>query len=417
MIVERYKLEEVCIDIYSGGTPSTRKEEYWNGDLKWLSSGETSADFIRDTIQYITDEGVANSSTRLAKKGSVVMACAGQGKTRGQVSYLLDDMYINQSVIAISANQNILNSLYLFYNLKNRYDELRRNSDANGVRGSITTTALKTLPINLPDYSTQTQIAAILSSLDDKIELNSRIASVLEKMMREIYDYWFVQFDFPDENGKPYQSNGGKMVFNPQLKRNIPQGWEVKKLGDLCSLMNGVNYNKEDIGDKKYKIVNVRNITASSLLLDNSNFDAINLKSTLADKYLIENNDILIARSGTPGAVRILPHANNDTIFCGFIIRCQPNNVVYKNYLTYSLKMLEGTNAVVTGGSILKNVSQETLKRNYILLPKNNLLDEFNAITSTIIKEMEYTTKQTQTLTALRDFLLPLLMNGQASVR
>ena len=276
---------------------------------------------------------------------------------------------------------------------------------------------LKEMIIPTFDLPTQTQIAAILSSLDDKIELNNRIASVLERMMREIYDYWFVQFDFPDENGKPYQSNGGKMTYNPQLKRNIPQGWEVKKLGDLCSLMNGVNYNKEDLGDKKYKIVNVRNITASSLLLDDSNFDAINLKSTLADKYLIENNDILIARSGTPGAVRILPYANNDTIFCGFIIRCKPNDIVYKNYLTYSLKMLEGTNAMVTGGSILKNVSQETLKRNYILLPKNNLLDKFNTITNTIIKEMEYTTKQTQTLTALRDFLLPLLMNGQASVQ
>ena len=106
------KLIDVLNDIHSGGTPSTGESSYWGGQIKWLSSGETSQRFISDTVDKITEEGVRNSSTKLAKKGNIVMACAGQGKTRGQTSYLLDDMYINQSIIALETNESVL-PLYL----------------------------------------------------------------------------------------------------------------------------------------------------------------------------------------------------------------------------------------------------------------------------------------------------------------
>ena len=102
------KLIDVLNDIHSGGTPSTGESSYWGGHIKWLSSGETGQRFIRDTVDKITQEGIMHSSTKLAKKHNVVMACAGQGKTRGQTSFLLDDMYINQSVIALQPKQQVL---------------------------------------------------------------------------------------------------------------------------------------------------------------------------------------------------------------------------------------------------------------------------------------------------------------------
>lgn len=116
---KKYTLDEVCSRIYSGGTPSTRHPEYWNGDLKWLSSGETSQRFIYDTERTITQEGVDNSSTKLAKKGCTVVATAGQGYTRGQASFLMIDTYMNQSVIACEADQRYILPLYLYYNLDN----------------------------------------------------------------------------------------------------------------------------------------------------------------------------------------------------------------------------------------------------------------------------------------------------------
>ena len=145
-------------------------------------------------------------------------------------------------------------------------------------------------------------------------------------MVKQLYDYWFVQFDFPNAEGKPYKSSGGKMVYNDKLKREIPEGWEVRQLGNLCSFRNGINYTKDEVGES-YSIVNVRNISATSIILDTEHFDVITIPSSKASKYILTKKDIIIARSGCPGATRLLQIPNN-TLFCGFIICCTPCEVI-----------------------------------------------------------------------------------------
>ncbi len=168
-------ISSLCEKIYSGGTPNTKKREYWNGDLKWLSSGETRNKFIFNTEKRITELGAKKSSTRLAHSGDVVMASAGQGYTRGQVSLLKTDTYINQSVIVFKSNSNELLSEYLFYNLSNRYEELRALSDSNSIRGSITTKLFNSIEMIIPPLNIQKQIVETLRSLDEKIENNKKI--------------------------------------------------------------------------------------------------------------------------------------------------------------------------------------------------------------------------------------------------
>ena len=170
-----YTLEQACERIYSGGTPSTKHSEYWNGDLKWLSSGETSQRFIYDTERKITQEGVENSSTKCAYEGSTVIATAGQGYTRGQASFLMTDTYMNQSVIACKANEQVVLPLYLYYNLDNRYEEFRLLSDGTSTRGGLSGWILKRMNINLPPLDVQEEIVSILYSIDQKIEENERI--------------------------------------------------------------------------------------------------------------------------------------------------------------------------------------------------------------------------------------------------
>lgn len=172
---KKYTLEEVCYRIYSGGTPSTRHPEYWNGDIKWLSSGETSQRFIYDTERKITKEGVENSSTKLAKKGCTVVATAGQGYTRGQASFLMIDTYMNQSIIACEANPKYILPLYLYYNLHNRYEEFRLLSDGTSTRGGLSGWIIKKMSIEIPPLSEQRKIVSVLKKLDDKIELNNAI--------------------------------------------------------------------------------------------------------------------------------------------------------------------------------------------------------------------------------------------------
>lgn len=134
--------EDVCLEMFSGGTPSTSNPFYWNGNLSWLSSGETRKSFIYSTEKKIANAAVEDSSTRLALKDDVVLASAGQGKTRGQTSLLKIDTYINQSIIAIRPNDKMYFG-FLYYYLKSKYNALRDVSDGNSIRGSITTKDLK----------------------------------------------------------------------------------------------------------------------------------------------------------------------------------------------------------------------------------------------------------------------------------
>lgn len=237
----------------------------------------------------------------------------------------------------------------------------------------------------------------------------------LQHQLKLLYDYWFTQFDFPDENGNPYRASGGAMVWCDALHQNIPVNLNISSLGEICSFKNGINYEKDEIGNKQYKIVNVRNITASQMLLDPNSFDTIALSDKKADKYLIEANDFLIARSGSPGATRLLIPSTIPTIYCGFIICCSTSYEL-KNYIALTLKKLEIANDTKSSGSILKNVSQDTLKEIMLCIPQSKMLDSFNRKANSIIRAMQVTIEENNTLTALRDWLLPMLMNGQATI-
>ncbi|WP_419573742.1 restriction endonuclease subunit S [Ruminococcus sp.] len=163
-------------------------------------------------------------------------------------------------------------------------------------------------------------------------------------------------------------------------------------------------------------IVNVRNISSSSILLDERELDEICLPCTQAEKYLVSNESILIARSGIPGAPRILYNPSKDIIFCGFIICATPIDSILQHYLMLFLKQLEGSTATQTGGSILKNVSQDTLRDLLVPIPSKDILTQFNQRVALIYEFMHNNLEETSKLQHLRDWLLPMLMNGQATI-
>ena len=411
--MKRYRISEIC-DILGGGTPKTTIPEYWNGDIPWLSVKDFNNDdaYVYETEKKITQEGLKHCSATLLEKDDIVISARG---TVGALTLIPFPMTFNQSCYGLRGKRELVDKHYLFYKLKNSFQSFLANSHGS-VFNTITRDTFNNICIQLPDLSEQQRIAKILSTIDAKIELNKKISRELEAMAKELYDYWFVQFDFPNEQGKPYKSSGGKMVWNETLKREIPEGWEVKKLGEICVFRNGINYDKGIEGNQEYRILNVRNISSSSLLVCETELDKISLPSFQADKYLLSSNDIVIARSGTPGATRLVWRINESTIFCGFIICSTPQETAYKIYLTYCLKKLEGTSATKTGGSTLQNVSQDTLKRLFVLIPDREIVRRFNTVISPILEKNYNNMKENYTLTRLRDYLLPLLMNGQVRV-
>jgi len=235
----------------------------------------------------------------------------------------------------------------------------------------------------------------------------------LETMAKTLYDYWFVQFDFPDQNGKPYKSSGGKMVYNQELKREIPEGWGVEKLGDVAKFKNGINYEKTSSGSEKVKIINVRNISSSTIFVNQTDLDEISLENDKSTKFIVNEGMILITRSGIPGATRLVSELEAKTVYSGFIIGSEVNDLIFKNLIFYYLKNVEEVLKNQSAGTIMKNISQSVLTDMIISLPPQNVLLKFNSIIDNLLEQMKNVQRQNQELTQLRDWLLPMLMNGQ----
>lgn len=179
---EATPLSNICESIISGGTPSTQIEAYWHGGIPWLSSGETRNPFIINTEKSITQLGVERSSTRLARAGATVIAGAGQGYTRGQTSLLMFDSYVNQSVVALTADKSRASDLFLFFDLSRRYDELRQLSDSHSSRGSLTTRLLGGLEIVIPPPSVLAQFDDIVEPMVNRIYQNLLQCDTLSTM-------------------------------------------------------------------------------------------------------------------------------------------------------------------------------------------------------------------------------------------
>lgn len=395
------KLIDVLSNIHSGGTPSTRESSYWGGKIKWLSSGETSQRFISDTIDKITDEGVKNSSTKLASKGSIVMACAGQGKTRGQTSYLLDDMYINQSVIALETNESVL-PLYLFYDLSSRYEELRGGSDASSTRGSITTTSLKNLSFKYPDLSTQQSIVDILWGYDSLIEANNRRIELLEQAAQELYKEWFVRFRFPG-----YE--------NAKFEDGILEGWAIKRLADYGRVETGKTPSTDVLENYGGEMMFVKTPDMHGNIFIIQTEDKLSERGHNAQpKKLLPANSIMVSCIGTAGVVSINAEPAHTNQQINSIILNNPNEL---EWLYHTCKSLKDTIELFGAtGATMTNLSKGKFEKLKVVDPREDLILEYHNKVHPLFNEIKSLMYQNQNLAAQRDMLLPRLMSGKLEV-
>lgn len=396
------KLIDVLRDIHSGGTPSTEESSYWGGNIKWLSSGETSQRFISDTVNKITEEGVKNSSTKLAKKNNIVMACAGQGKTRGQTSYLLDDMYINQSVIALGTKTSVL-PLYLFYDLSSRYEELRGGSDASSTRGSITTTALKNLPFKYPDLSIQQSIVDILFGYDSLIEANNCRIELLEQAAQELYKEWFVRFRFPG-----YE--------NAKFEDGIPEGWEqdkIQKYYNTCSGGTPSRSKPEYFENGVYPWVKTGEIK-DCVIIDTEEYitqEAVNSSSA----KVLPAKSVAMAMYGVN--IGLLAYFDSEmTCNQACCVFSDKRDFSSKHYLYYYLKSIREYLLLISFGAAQQNLSQDLIKKTKITMPSDDVVQAFEKQVDDIYGNIRMLLLKNKNLAEQRDMLLPRLMNGKLEV-
>lgn len=272
----------------------------------------------------------------------------------------------------------------------------------------------------IPDFEFEEQqkIAKVLSDLDSKIELNNRINAELEAMAKTLYDYWFVQFDFPSpptpeggaNTGKPYKTSGGKMVWDEELKRKIPEGWEVKTLLDIANFVNGLACQKfrPKENEEFYRVIKIREMGTG--FTENSEFVSRNIP----EKVVIHNGDILFSWSATldvkiwTGGIGAL----NQHIF-KITSNDFPKSYYYFELLNYlqHFKMQAELRKTTMG-----HITQDHLKQSRITIPPSNLIHKLDEILRPILEKKVKLEVENQKLASLRDWLLPMLMNGQVSV-
>ena len=240
----------------------------------------------------------------------------------GHAAYVasdFDDVILGYHCALITPHIGKLDGQYLNALFRTRYmsDYLARNAGGSGQRYYLSESAIREIPITLPSYESQLRIAGILGSLDEKIELNRKKIAELEALAKTVYDYWFVQFDFPDENGKPYKSSGGKMVRNEQLKREVPEGWLGYSISESGTFHRGVSYSKADEvanGDDALPVYRGNNIAGGYVVSDSN--EVFIPKSMVSDSQILHVGDVLIAMSsGSKAHVGKRAHLSNSPHF------------------------------------------------------------------------------------------------------
>jgi type I restriction enzyme, S subunit len=229
-------LAKLSKEISSGLTPLRSNPEFWNdGVIPWVKTEQLGVKNIYYSNEKVSLKAFEQTGLKRYPINTLSIAMYGEGKTRGSVSIFKSEMTTNQACCNVVIDEEKAYYEYVYYFLTTQYKQLR--SLSSGIRKNLNSNDIKNFEIRLPkNINTQKSIAKVLSDLDAKIELNNRINRELEAMAKTLYDYWFVQFDFPNEQGKPYKSSGGKMVYNAELKREIPEGWEVKKLVNIANI-------------------------------------------------------------------------------------------------------------------------------------------------------------------------------------
>lgn len=371
-------------------------------------------EFQRDVVKI--DYGEFRGGTKF-RNGDTLLAkitpCLENGKT-AFVNCLQEDEigFGSTEFIVLRAKENI-DERFLYY--LSISPEFRKQAislmEGTSGRKRVNENALKISDFLIPDFEEQKKIANILSAIDDKISLNNKINQELEAMAKTLYDYWFVQFDFPDQNGKPYKSSGGKMVYNPELKREIPEGWGVDSLWNIANFYNGLamqKYRPDTNEDDYLPVIKIRE------MMNGFSKDTERARLDIPSEAVVDRGDILFSWSATLEVIIWGKEkgALNQHIF-KVTSDTYPKSFIYFELKSY-LKVFKAIAELRK--TTMGHITQDHLKQAKIVVPPIELISKLDAKLQPIMLKQQILENQNQELTQLRDWLLPMLMNGQVKV-
>ena len=405
--------------VVTGKTPSTEIDEYYGGSIMFISPSDLHGDYlIEESEKTITEEGLNSIETNSIGGLSVLTGCIGWDM--GNVAMCNSRCATNQQINTITRfNESIADPRYVYYWLKGKKDYLF--SIASVTRTPILSKSVfEDIDIPIPCLGLQKKVANLLSSIDEKIRINNKINDYLEEMAKTIYDYWFVQFDFPNENGKPYKSSGGKMVnSNGHI---IPEGWTFCKVQDIisniCTGLNPRDNFKLGTGDIKY--ITVKNLTPNGTL-DFTGCDTIDesARTIVHNRSDIQIGDILFASIAPLGRCYLIQSEPTDWDINESVFSIRANTDIITPAFLYLYFMSDAFIKHATSsstGSIFKGIRINTLLETELCVPPLSVILKFKERLASIFPLKSKNYEEIQRLSNLRDWLLPMLMNGQTTI-
>lgn len=405
----------------SGDWGKNLADEIYNHEVYCIRGADINAvnegNYNDLPIRYIE----AKAKTKFLEEGNIIIEVSGGSPTQstGRVCYVR-----GKSINIICSNfcrayeiKKEHSPKFFYYLVKNIYNSnifFNFESKTTGIKNLLIESAFENIKVPQIDFNDQKSIAKVLSDLDAKIELNNKINRELEAMAKTLYDYWFVQFDFPNADGKPYKSSGGKMVYNAELKREIPEGWEVKKLGKvLKTVLGGTPSTKkhEFWQNGEYHWLNSGEI---------ANFPVITSEHKITEEAILNSATglmpkgtvaISITRHIRPSILAIDACANQS------VVGILETDLIRSSYLFPLIRNEVPRYLSLRTGAQQPHINKQTIDKTIIVVPKSDVLYKYYKIANPIYNQIINFSFQNQHLTALRDWLLPMLMNGQVTVK
>ena len=378
--------------------------------LKYLDTGNITENQI-DTLQiFQKGEKLPSRAKRKVEKGTIIYSTVRPNQKHfGYFDTHSNDLVVSTGFATLDVIDPRINSKYLYYLLTqnsviSQLQSIGENSTSS--YPSIRPEDIGNLSFVFPDIDIQNKIADILTSIDKKIQINNQINQELEAMAKTLYDYWFVQFDFPDQNAKPYKSSGGKMVYHPELKREIPEGWGVSNLFDAAEVQYGYPFSTDYFNStgEGVPVIRIRDILGNDI----TNYST----EEVEDKYRINVGDVLI---GMDGNFHMNYWIKENCYLNQRVVKVNSDklpNMVLKYQIEPFIKLREKSVSRTTVG----HLSDKDLKAINVILPKDKCLSSIFEKFESILENIIINQQQNQELTQLRDWLLPMLMNGQVKV-
>lgn len=395
MIPEDWEIKLIShvVNIISGGTPKTSNPDYWGGNIPWISIVDFVGDnrWIHKTEKTITKMGLDESSTGLLHKGQLIISARG---TVGEIGQVTRDMTFNQSCYGLDGKNGLLND-FLYYLLKYKIRDIQSKTHGS-VFNTITRNTFDQILVQIPEETEQLSISKILSDLDSKIELNQQMNKALEEIGRALFKHWFVDFEFPNEEGKPYKSSGGEVVHNEELGKEIPKKWEVKGFSEVIE----VNPKRELPKGRTAKKVSMSDLNPWQSWIENWTLEEYKSGTRFG------NGDTLFARitpsleNGKTAFVTMLD--DNEMGFGSTEFIVFSKKVISSNFYIFHLcRTEEIRNAAIsamTGTSGRQRVPDDLFDYLLVTLPPSNLIEKFEKLCSSLFNQISNNAKEIKTL-------------------